>query len=81
MAHEIESQTRTVSAGGGVVVFDDVEMVIEGRDFVDFGRRQVQLVRECDEQCGGKVAARVLDAMQVFDQAVATQVFVTQQPP
>ena len=46
----IESQTRTVIAGGDVVsLFDHVEVVVERRHFVDLRHRHLHLGRERDQ--------------------------------
>ena len=71
-SHDSDSQTRTVSGGGGVSAFlHHVEVVIERRDFVDFGRGQPHFARERDEMRGGKKTVAVLDFVQVLDQQIA----------
>ena len=48
--HDSVSQTRTVIGGGGASSgVDDVEVVIERRDFVDLGHRELHLLRQRDE--------------------------------
>ena len=71
IAQDSVSHTRTVSAGGARFAFlHHVEVVVEGRDFVDLGRRELELLRERDEVRGRQAAVRVLDAVQVLDQQV-----------
>ena len=49
---------------------DDVKMVVESGDFVDFGLREPHLPRERRDVGGGEVAVVVLDQVQVLDQQV-----------
>ena len=49
ISHAMESQTRTVIAGGAVAVLHHVEMVIERGHFVDFGHRHLHFGRERDQ--------------------------------
>ena len=48
-----------------------VEMGVEGRDLVDFGERELHLLRQRREMRGGEMAVAVLDQVQVLDQQVA----------
>ena len=80
MAQDSESQTRTVTGGGGVCAFlHHVEMRVEGRDLVDLGLRELHLGGERREMRGGDVAVLVLDQMQMLDQQVAPARAVGQQ--
>ena len=45
-------------------------MMIERRDFVDFGHRQLHLLRERDDVRRGKASEAVLNHVQVFDQQI-----------
>ena len=71
MAQDSESHTRTVIAGGARAVLHHVEMRVEGRDLVDFGERELHLLRERGEMRGGEMAVVVLDQMQMLDQQIA----------
>ena len=53
ISHDIESHTRTVIARRrGLAFLHHVEVVIEGRDLVDLGHRQLHLVGERDQMRG-----------------------------
>ena len=68
----IESQTRTVIAGGArFALFDHVEVVVERRHFVDFRHRHLHLVRERDQMRRGQAAVPVLNLVQMLDQQIA----------
>src|SRR5882672_8023747 len=54
-------------------------MVVEGRDFVDFGLRELHLARKRRYVRGGEIAVAVLDPVQVLDQQVAAPRLVFQQ--
>ena len=70
-SHAIESQTRTVIAGGSrLAVLDHVEVVIEGRDLVDLGHRHLQFRSQRDEMHVGEAPEAVLDQVEVFDQQI-----------
>ena len=78
----IESQTRTVIAGGAVVaLLHHVEVVIERRHLVDLGHRHLHLSREGDEMRGRQTPVAVLNLVQVLDQQVAAAGLVAQQRP
>ncbi len=62
-----------------VAFLHHVEVVIEARHLVDFGHRELQLLRERDQMHGRKRAVRVLNAVQVFDQQIAPARRITQQ--
>ena len=58
--------------GGRPFAFlEDIEVVVESRDLVDFGLRKTHFARERGEVPRRQPAVAVLDAMQVFDQQVA----------
>ena len=57
--------------GRGLAFLHDVEMRVEGRDLVDFGLRELHLLRERREMRGREMAVAVLDEMQVLDQQIA----------
>ncbi len=59
--------------GHGCGVVDDVEVVIEGGDFVDLGLRELQVLRQRGEVAAAQRADAVLQAMQVFDEQVAAR--------
>src|SRR5690606_37150094 len=63
-----------------VILIHDVEMVIEGRDLVDFRPRQLHLVRERREMRDAEAAVAILDAMEVLDEEVAAAGLIAQQP-
>ena len=68
------SHTRTVTFGGRRLAFlHDVEVVIEGRDLVHLGLRELHRLRERIQVRGGKVPEAILDAMQVLDQVFASR--------
>ena len=46
-------------------------MGVEGRDLVDFGERELHLLRQGGEMRGGQMAVMVLDEMQMLDQQIA----------
>ena len=76
----IESQTRTVIAGGaGLAFLHHVEVVIEGRHLVDLGHRHLHLGRQRDEMRGRQAAVAVLDLVEVLDQQVAAARRVAEQ--
>jgi hypothetical protein len=80
MAQDSESHTRTVTGGGGVsAFFHDVEMRIEGRDFIDFGLRELHLGGKRGQVRTGDVAVLVLDQVQMLDQQVAAARSIGQQ--
>ena len=56
-----------------------VEMGVEGRDLVDFGERELHLLRQRGEMRGGEMAVFVLDQVQVLDQEIAPARPVAQQ--
>ena len=55
----------------GFPLLHHVEMVIEGRDLVDLGQRELHLRGERGEVRGREMSVAVLDAVQVLDQQVA----------
>ena len=57
----------------GLTVLDHVEMVVESRDLVDFGHRELHLLGQGDQVRGREMPVAILDAVQVFDQQVAPQ--------
>ena len=65
----MESQTRMVVGGGGVSPFlHDVEMGIEGGNFVGCGLRQTHLLAQrLQMRCRDKMIA-ILNQVQKFDQ-------------
>ena len=72
MAQDSESQTRIVIGGRRRLAFlHHVEMRIEGRDLVDFGERELHLLRQRGEVRRGKMAVAILDQMQMLDQEIA----------
>ena len=80
MAQESESQTRTVTAGGGGLAFlHHVEMGVEGRDLVDFGERELHLLRQRGEMRGREMPVAVLDQVQMLDQQIAPALAIAQQ--
>src|SRR4051812_38877363 len=46
-------------------------MRVEGRDLVDFGERELDLLRQRGEMRRREMAVTVLDEVQVFDQQIA----------
>src|SRR5271156_4493059 len=46
-------------------------MSIEGRDFVNFGERELHLLRQCGKMRGGQMAVMVLDKVQMLDEQIA----------
>ena len=67
----IESQTRTVIGGRRrLAFFHHVEVVIEGRHFVDLGHRHLHLGRERDEMRRRQAAVAILNQVQVLDQQI-----------
>ena len=74
MRHESVSHTRTVTAARRRLAFlHDVEVVVEGRDLVDLGLRELHRLGERGQVRGGEVAEAVLDAMQVLDQVLGVE--------
>ena len=55
----------------GLALFDHVEVVVEGRDFVDLGHRQLHLGRERDQMRRRQAAVPILNLVQMFDQQIA----------
>ncbi len=62
-----------------LVLLHHVEMGVEGRDLVDFGLRELHLLRERGEMRGGQIAVLVLDQVQVLDQEIAPALAIAQQ--
>ncbi len=56
-----------------------VEMRVEGRDLVDFGERQLHLLRERGEMRCREVTALVLDQMQMLDQGIAAPLAIAEE--
>src|SRR5262249_45256128 len=56
---------------GGLPFLDDVEMSVEGRDFVDLRHRYAQDVCERGHMLRAQMTVPVLDQMQIFDEPVA----------
>jgi hypothetical protein len=54
----------------GIAFLHDIEVVIEGRDFIDLRLRQIHLARERCKVARTQVAEVVLQAVQVFDQQI-----------
>jgi hypothetical protein len=64
---------------GRGAVFQHVEVMIERRDFVDLGGRQVHLARERDDVLGGEMAVAVLDFVQMLEEQIAPPRRIAQQ--
>ena len=56
-----------------------VEVVIEGRHFVDLGHGHLHLSRERDEMRGRQTAEAILNPVQVLDQQIAAARLVAEQ--
>jgi GAF domain-containing protein len=54
-------------------------MSVERRDLVDFGERELHLLRQRGEMRGGEISVAVLDQVQMFDQEIAPALAVAQQ--
>jgi hypothetical protein len=68
----IESQTLTVRTGGALLpLLHDLEVVVEGRDLVHLGLRELHLLRERRQVRRGEMAVAVVDPVQMLDQQVA----------
>ena len=63
----------------GGAVLHHVEVVVEGRDLVHFGHRELHLLRERDEMTGGEMAVAVLDPVQMLDEQIASPRCITEQ--
>ena len=63
-----------------LVLLHDVEVVIERRDFVDFGHRETHFRGEGDDVRGRNAPVRVLDAVQKLDEEIAPARRVAQEP-
>ena len=71
ISHDRPSHTRTVSAGGAASPsLHDLEVVVEGRDLVDLGLRQLISCASAARWRALRVAEVVVDLVQVFDQQV-----------
>ena len=46
-------------------------MGVEGRDLIDFGERELHLLRQGGEMRGRQMTVMVLDEMQMLDQQIA----------
>src|SRR5204863_6541384 len=57
--------------GRGLALLHHVEMGVEGRDLVDFRKRELHLLGERGEMRGREMAVLVLDEMQVLDKKIA----------
>src|SRR5450830_663368 len=80
LSQEGPSQTRTVNPAGGVAAFlDDVEVVVEGSDFVHFRLRQLHLGGQGRQVARGQAVEGVLNLVQMFDQHVGRARAVAQQ--
>ena len=66
-------------SGCNFAFFDDIEVVIERRYFVDFGERDFHRFGECRHVRGGKLAEFILDEMQIFDEQIAAGLACRQQ--
>ena len=65
--------------GWCVTFLDDVEMMIESRDLVDFRGRQPHLPGESRKMRGRKMAVAILNLVQMLDQQIATTRRIPQQ--
>ena len=55
----------------GLSFFDDIEMIVKGRDLVDLGLRHAHFLRQRRQVRRRQMAERVLQLVQVLDQEVA----------
>ena len=46
-------------------------MGVEGRDLIDFGERELHLLRQGGQMRGGQMTVMILDEMQMLDQEIA----------
>ncbi len=82
MAQDKDSQTRTVTGGGGGFTFlHHIEMRVKSRHLIDFRQSQFHLVSQRGEMGGGEVTVSVLDQMQMLDQQIASPGTVSKQRP
>ena len=70
LARQAIADTHRQRRGRCITFLDHIEVVIEGRDFIDLRLRQPHLARQRRQMARAEVAEAVLQAMQMLDQQV-----------